>query len=167
MVRTLMRLTRERGVCELAQGWRVKSGRFLEIFRSNVCRMAGQFAQGCTKIGPWRIEVIPAERPEQYPSKQARIQYFDEDEIRWPCTARMRKPGDKIAMPYGQKSISNLFTDEKTPMALRDHFPIIECDGQILWAVGVARSRLAKITNQTKRMIAMRFTYTLEEEQPC
>ena len=52
-------------------------------------------------------------------------------------------------------------------MALRDHFPIIECDGQILWAVGVARSRLAKITNQTKRMIAMRFTYTLEEEQPC
>lgn len=167
MVRTLMRLTRERGVCELAQGWRVKSGRFLEIFRSNVCRMAGQFAQGCTKIGPWRIEVIPAERPEQYPSKQARIQYFDEDEIRWPCTARMRKPGDKIAMPYGQKSISDLFTDEKTPMALRDHFPIIECDGQILWAVGVARSRLAKITNQTKRMIAMRFTYTLEEEQPC
>ncbi len=167
MVRTLMRLARERGVCELAQGWRVKSGRFLEIFRSDVCRRSGQFAQGCTKIGPWRIEVIPAEQPEQYPSKQARIQYFDEDEIRWPCTARMRKPGDKIAMPYGQKSISDLYTDEKTPMALRDHFPIIECDGQILWAVGVARSRLAKITNQTKRMIAMRFTYTLEEERPC
>ena len=52
-------------------------------------------------------------------------------------------------------------------MMVRRHFPVIESGGQILWVVGVARSRLAKITNQSKRMIAMRFTYTLEEEQPC
>lgn len=167
MLRTLMRLARECGVCELAQGWRAKSGRYLEVFRCSGRYIAGEFAQGTTAIGPWRIEAMQAERPAQFPPKQAWIQYFDADEIHWPCMARIRKPGDKISMPYGQKSISDLYTDEKTPMAIRGHFPVIECEGQILWAVGVARSRLAKITNQTKRMIAMRFTYTLEEEEPC
>lgn len=122
----------DKGARRLRAGarWRVKSGRFLEIFRSNVCRMAGQFAQGCTKIGPWRIEVIPAERPEQYPSKQARIQYFDEDEIRWPCTARMRKPGDKIAMPYGQKSFRIYSQMKKRRWLCATIFPSLNAMGR-------------------------------------
>lgn len=167
MVRALVELAEENGACELACGWRAKSGRYLEIFRTAGSQSTGQFAQGCTTIGPWRMEVMPAEEPPQYPEKQAWIQYFDADAIQWPCTARLKRPGDKMAMPYGQKRVSDLYTDEKTPMMVRRHFPVIESGGQILWVVGVARSRLAKITNQSKRMIAMRFTYTLEEEQPC
>jgi tRNA(Ile)-lysidine synthase len=38
----------------------------------------------------------------------------------------------------GSKSLQDLFTDRKVPLALRRVLPLVEADGEIVWAAGVA-----------------------------
>lgn len=167
-IETLCEFCDKPGKTELGGGWLLKSGRWLELYRLPK-EHPDIFLEkeGLWEKGHWQMEIYPAEYPEKFPDKRALVQFFDADKIQWPCVLRENRPGDKIQMPFGQKSISDLYTDEKTPMAIRMQFPVLESDGKILWAVGAARSKLANITSETKRMIAMRFTYTLEEENPC
>ena len=164
MIRKILDLIARAGSDDLAQGWRIKSSNVLEFYQSTKKYQAISIEIGKQHLGSWSIEVNPTIKPNAFPKKNDLIQYFDADAISWPCMMRMKQPGDQMSMPYGKKSISNLQTDDKIPMTIRSHFPVIESQGQILWAVGVARSELAKITMQTQRMIEMRFTYTLEEE---
>lgn len=167
MIQTLICACHTPGTAQLAGGWRVKSGAKLELFCAGLPAPPPMLVTDrAVKSGPWQMETTPAPRPAQYPKKDARVQYFDADALVWPCVARLSRAGDVIQMPYGQKSVSDLYTDEKTPMAVRLRFPVVESGGRIVWAVGAARSKLANITSETKRMIAMRFTYTLEEEHP-
>lgn len=167
MIRTIMAACHAPGAADLAGGWRIKSGTRLELFRADLPAPPPMLlTDRAVRSGPWRMEITPAEKPARYPNKTALVQLFDADALSWPCVVRMSRAGDAMQMPYGQKSISDLYTDEKTPMAVRLHFPVVESGGRIVWAVGAARGKLANITSETRRMIAMRFTYTLEEEHP-
>ncbi len=60
----------------------------------------------------------------------------------FPLKVRCRKDGDKILMSYGHKKLKDLFIDKKIEKEKRDTLPIILNNGEIIWAVGVAKSNL-------------------------
>lgn len=60
---------------------------------------------------------------------------------------RTRLDGDRIALlGGGTKKISDVFTDQKVPRALRDGVPLIVKDDRIIWAVGIAPSATCAVT---------------------
>jgi tRNA(Ile)-lysidine synthetase-like protein len=59
-------------------------------------------------------------------------------------TVRVARPGDRME-PYGlegSKKLQDIFTDLKIPKAQRASWPVIDCDGEIIWLPGyrIARS---------------------------
>ncbi len=150
---------------QLPRGFRVKGGKWLELYRPDpLYQSGGALTDTGAAIGPWRFTVSVADKPAGWPGKQALFQFFDADALQFPLEIRPWRPGDTIPMPYGQKKISDVYQDEKTPMALRCQYPLGLAKGQVVWAPGVVRSQLAKISSQSRRMLRIEFIYTLEEE---
>jgi len=58
-------------------------------------------------------------------------------------TVRVAKPGDRME-PYGMegsKKLQDIFTDLKIPKAQRENWPVVECDGEIIWLPGYRIAR--------------------------
>lgn len=67
--------------------------------------------------------------------------------------------GDKIK-PFGMtgsKKVSDIFSDSKISLDLKNHIPLLTYRGEILWVAGLRASRLYSVTNQTKSYIAIRY----------
>lgn len=92
--------------------------------------------------------------------------YFDWDAIRPPIVVRGRRPGDRLR-PFGMdgtKSLKELMIDSKIAASFRDAVPLV-CDREgIVWVVGVRRSAVAPITDETETVLALRAR--AEEEPP-
>uniref|UniRef100_A0A7C3MP40 tRNA(Ile)-lysidine synthase n=1 Tax=Dictyoglomus thermophilum TaxID=14 RepID=A0A7C3MP40_DICTH len=83
--------------------------------------------------------------------------YFDYDKIEVDkLKVRNWREGDKIK-PFGlkgkSKKLQDLFIDKKIPKWKRLEIPIIFWENEILWVVGIARSNIAPITENTKRIL--------------
>ncbi len=55
-----------------------------------------------------------------------------------PLSVRGRLPGDRLS-PIGlagSKKLQDVFTDAKVPEAERDAYPVVVCDGEIVWVPG-------------------------------
>lgn len=55
-----------------------------------------------------------------------------------PPLVRPRRPGDRMRLPGGEKSLKKLLIDKKIPAALREGLPVLEWEGRIVavWDVG-------------------------------
>ena len=53
---------------------------------------------------------------------------------------RSRRPGDRIRLKVGSKKVKDIFIDEKIERSKRDHWPLVEEDGEIIWVVGLRKS---------------------------
>ena len=85
------------------------------------------------------------------------VTYFDAAQIEHPIRVRGFNPGDRF-QPFGlsgSQKLKKLFIDRKIPAPLRLHWPIIECNGKILWVVGLRRSDYAPISNTTTEVIRL------------
>lgn len=71
---------------------------------------------------------------------------------------RTRRDGDKISLSYGSKNISDILTDKKIPLRLRDSVPIIESDGDLVAVGDIEVSPNYRITNETKKVINFKWT---------
>lgn len=71
---------------------------------------------------------------------------------------RTRREGDKISLNYGSKNISDILTDKKIPLRLRDSVPIIESDGEIVAVGDIEVSPNYRITNETNKVINFKWT---------
>lgn len=58
----------------------------------------------------------------------------------------------------GRKLVSDVFTDAKIPKTRRERWPLLCADDDLLWVVGVRRSRLATVTDSTNRTLVLRAT---------
>lgn len=66
------------------------------------------------------------------------------DSLRFPLTVRAWRPGDRIRLEYGSKTLKKLFGERRVGRAERARVPVLAAaDGRILWIVGVARSAVA------------------------
>jgi tRNA(Ile)-lysidine synthase len=65
--------------------------------------------------------------------------YLNPDSIQGPLVARRRRPGDRMrpAGARGSKRLQDLFVDAKVPRGLRNRWPIIATDQDIVWVTGV------------------------------
>ena len=103
-----------------------------------------------------RLDVIGQSSLKEY-SDGNTVTYFDAAEIEHPINVRGFNPGDRF-QPFGlsgSQKLKKLFIDRKIPAPLRLHWPIIECNGKILWVVGLRRSDYAPISNTTTEVIRL------------
>lgn len=69
---------------------------------------------------------------------------FDPSSLRFPLELRAWQPGDRIRFAYGSKKLKQLFQERRIGRRGRASVPVlIDRDGVVLWAVGVARSMAA------------------------
>ncbi len=75
--------------------------------------------------------------------------YIPFDKVSCNFSLRSKKNGDKMRLfKCGTKKISDILTDEKIPLFLRDDIPVLEHNGEIIWLCGVRSSSFShKKTN--------------------
>lgn len=109
-------------------------------------------ADGKYGFGYGELEILISDTPlEGY--KQ-----IDYAKISDKAVIRIRHDGDKITLSYGSKNISDILTDRKIPLRLRDRVPIIECKGDIVSVGDIEVSPEYRITNETKKVINFQWT---------
>ncbi len=72
---------------------------------------------------------------------------------------RCRRPGDRFHMlgATGGRLLSDVMIDKKIDHPLRDFWPLVAVDGEILWAPGIGVSECAKVTRETRFAIRLRY----------
>lgn len=90
--------------------------------------------------------------------------WFDADGLVWPLRVRSRRPGDRILLAgSGRKKVKDLLIDLKIPRADRDRLPlVVDADGHVLWIPGVRRSGVARISEDTRRILHMKFYHNIQ-----
>ncbi len=72
---------------------------------------------------------------------------------------RYYKKGDRI-IPFGhfsEKKIKDILIEKKIPINLRNHIPLIEYNGKIIWICGIKRSNFAPINKDTKNILFIEY----------
>ncbi len=80
---------------------------------------------------------------------------FDADLIQLPIQVRSRRSGDRIAPNgmAGTKALKAVFKERNIPRVERDRVAVVVSATDILWVAGHRRSRIARVTPGTKRVL--------------
>ena len=81
--------------------------------------------------------------------------FFDLNRLTFPLLIRTPKPGDRIS-PFGlqgTQKLKKLFIDHKIPKPERSRVPLVIGGDTVLWVVGVRRSGLAVVDDQTSKAL--------------
>ncbi len=106
-----------------------------------------------------RFDVDVSIQEARLPSGDENTAWFDLEELTFPLQIRSFKPGDRIS-PYGMQGtqkIKKLFIDRKIPAARRHQIPLLESHGAVVWVAGIRRSKLAMVSDHTKRVLRVKF----------
>ncbi|HNT76451.1 MAG TPA: tRNA lysidine(34) synthetase TilS [Anaerolineae bacterium] len=80
---------------------------------------------------------------------------------------RTRRPGDRFC-PQGlggaEVSLSDFLINAKVPRAWRDHLPLVEAGGRLLWVAGLRLSEAALVRPDTAGVVALRFQEPQEQK---
>jgi len=83
-------------------------------------------------------------------------EYLDADTLPLPLSIRTRKEGDTFT-PIGSshaKKVKDIFINEKVPLSLRDHIPLlVDSQNTIVWIIGYRIGNKHKITTHTKKIL--------------
>ena len=91
-----------------------------------------------------------------------KIQALDADALDG-AVLRTRRPGDRIRpLGCGRKLLSDFFTDRKVDRPLRDHIALVARGGDVLWVCGLGISEDAKLTEGTRRAVALTCRYEFD-----
>ena len=85
--------------------------------------------------------------------------YFDLDKTGDKLVVRPRQPGDRF-QPLGMsqpKKLGEFMIDTKIPHAWRQRIPIVCSPQHILWVVGWRIDDRVKVTENTKRILCLKF----------
>lgn len=77
---------------------------------------------------------------------------FPKDGVEPPFTLRSRRPGDRIKLKAGWRSLKRLFIDLKVPRWRRELIPVILDRKGILWVVGFAKTFRGKTGENALKM---------------
>jgi tRNA(Ile)-lysidine synthase len=85
--------------------------------------------------------------------------YFDADEI-GSLVVRSFAHGDHIRVfgKGGRRKVQDVFVDRKLPAKLRSRWPLVVCDGEIVWIPNLVRSSVATVTAKTQKVLHLRAT---------
>ncbi len=87
--------------------------------------------------GPLASRLAAARVADPPPPASLLARADDEPDLTW----RARRPGDRIALPGGTKTVAELMIDRKIPREARAGIPLIARGNEVLWVQGVATAR--------------------------
>ena len=93
---------------------------------------------------------------EKIPQKSY-TKWFDYDKIKNTVLLRKRRPGDflQVNASGGHKKLKDLLIDAKVPRAERDKVLLVADASHVIWVVGWRISEAYKVTQETKRILAV------------
>lgn len=84
---------------------------------------------------------------------------MDKDRIRLPLLLRSRSPGDRFK-PYGMdghsQKVSDIMVNQKYPVHIRNKWPLLCSDDEIVWIPGYRIAHTYEVTSGTKKVIHMK-----------
>ena len=106
-------------------------------------------------IGPL-ITTLKLENTDPYTEAAA---YFDADVLsQTTLVVRERSDGDYMEVwQRGGRKLKKLFQEKQLVLTLRDRIPIVESEGRILWVPGIARDKIAPVTEASRSLIKLRY----------
>lgn len=85
-------------------------------------------------------------------------QVLDADAAAAGLAVRARRAGDRVRLlGGGTKKLSDIFTDQKVPRALRGRVPVLTCGEEIVWVAGVAPSAACAIGPNSARALTIQY----------
>lgn len=117
-------------------------------------------------LGAWLEVTIEPWDPGKNFSVKNYTKCFDYDRIKGNVMIRTRRPGDYLTIHRqgGKKSLQDYLVNEKIPREQRDQVILLAEDSHVLWVVGKRISEYYKITEETKRVLKIRFKGGKEHE---
>jgi len=111
--------------------------------------------------GGWMLEVVekdvaaPIENVKTDPSSEA---LFDAEAMGENLVLRAPGPGDRMTAfgAQGSKKISDLLQQQRIPISVRPHWPVVCESGSVAWLVGVRRAEGARVGPRTRRVLHLR-----------
>lgn len=91
--------------------------------------------------------------------RETELAQLDFDRIEYPLTWRTWQPGDHF-IPLGltqTKKLSDFFIDMKLSMPVKNQMTVIESAGRVIWVVGLRIHNDFKVTEDTGRILTIRF----------
>lgn len=112
---------------------------------------------GRTNFGSYELEAIESPSWELDSTDPFQVTVCA-DGIDQPLTVRAWLPGDRFAPLgfQGNKSIQDLFTDEKVPRGERAGIPIVTDGDAIVWVCGLRVADAYRVTNASGRLVGLR-----------
>ncbi len=116
---------------------------------------------GTTHISGWRIHTDVIEKMESAFGDDLTA-YLNYDRVRGELVVRPRCPGDRF-QPLGmdeEKKVGRFMIDARVPRLWRTRVPIVCDDEKLLWVVGYRIDERVKVTENTKRVLRIKFEQT-------
>lgn len=125
----------------------------------------------CVKALDSWLEAVVEERTdgmEPYKDIESQVfeQFFDYEKCGMGINIRTRKDGD-IFKPYrsnGTKKLKEYLIDHKIPREIRSKLPLIAKNNEILWIVGYKISDKFKVTENTKKVLKLKYVTGITKE---
>lgn len=98
-----------------------------------------------------RLLVQRVARPALLDLGSRRVAYLTPDAAPFPWLLRNFAPGDRFT-PLGMtgtQKVKDFFVNEKLPLKERRNIPLLECNGRILWVVGLRMAEQGRLTAAT------------------
>ncbi len=89
--------------------------------------------------------------------------FLDSDQIAGAILVRNRRPGDRIQLlgdDSRSQKLADVFINHKVPVYAREHYPVMETAGTILWIPAVQIADDFKVTRETKRLLHLQLIST-------
>lgn len=117
-----------------------------EVVLENGWRISSQFA-------PNSLD----HRKDWFQSLDATLAVFQVDRIKREFHVRGRAPGDRIKLPglEGTTKISDLMINRKIPKQVRDRWPLVVLNGEIIWVPGIHRSDCWMLQDDESEVLLM------------
>ncbi|MFH0846663.1 MAG: tRNA lysidine(34) synthetase TilS [Chloroflexota bacterium] len=116
---------------------------------------------GITLIPGWSIEAELMSRDQANIKRAEFTAYLDADRAGNKLLVRSRKRGDRF-QPLGMaetKKVGEFMIDAKVPRRVRKSVPIVANPTQIVWLVGLRIDERVKVSEETKRVLKLKFEH--------
>ncbi|MBN2004882.1 MAG: tRNA lysidine(34) synthetase TilS [Anaerolineae bacterium] len=104
-------------------------------------------------VNHWNLDIIAE-------NTNPLVAWIDARAMQGPLTLRTRRQGDRF-QPQGMRGsgvhLSDLLINVKMPCLWRDHLPLLESGGRILWVVGLRLDEAALVRPDTEQVIYLCF----------
>jgi tRNA(Ile)-lysidine synthase len=114
---------------------------------------------GKTTLNDWHVVANITNREQRIEKGDSLTAHFDFDKTGDKLAVRNRKPSDRFC-PLGMsqpKKLGEFMIDTKIPRLWRKRVPIVSSPQQIIWVVGWRIDDRVKVTENTKRVLCVRF----------